>query len=180
MGCQYFCGFARRGTEKSHDLTIFRGTCLGRVGISTFSRDQFGWERDSTIRTGAVWTGTGLLFFSRDDGIIPNPVKSRGNNPDDSPAINSRDACYALHVRSRSHIDKTVAKKMTFAFFQNDLWRKKPHVLQDSNSTRGHCCAQLYSAGCAALIFMKKSKRHQYFRCSLHVFRLTLCTSLLL
>ena len=53
----------RRGTKKSQDLTRFRATCLGGIGISIFSRDQFGWDRDSTICMGAVWTGTGLHVF---------------------------------------------------------------------------------------------------------------------
>ena len=48
----------------------------------------------------------------------------------------TRDACYALHVRSRSHIDKTSAKKMTFAFFKMTPGGKSLHTLHDLNSTR--------------------------------------------
>ncbi|CAN0196685.1 unnamed protein product [Laminaria digitata] len=77
LGYQYFCGFAPRGTEKLQGLTIFRGTCLDWIGISVF-REQFGRDRDSTICPGAVWTGTELPFL-----IIPSPVNSRGENPED-------------------------------------------------------------------------------------------------
>lgn len=37
------------------------------------------------------------------------------------------DMCYALHIRSRSDIDKMFADKtMTFAIFSNDPYREKP------------------------------------------------------
>lgn len=42
----------------------------------------------------------------------------------------TRDVCYALHVRSRSHIEETFGKKkQTFAFFLNNLWRKSFHIV---------------------------------------------------
>ena len=79
----------------------------------------------------------------------------------------------------RVHIlTRRLQNEMTFfAFFQNDPWREKPPCIAGLEQyQRTLCCTQLYSGGRAVLVFMKS--KHQYFRCSLHVLRLTLLRSI--
>lgn len=82
---QRLCGFARRGTEKSQDLTIFlaglvwagsrylylHGISVGGIGILFFSRTRFGPERN--------------MIISGDHGVVPSPVNARGKRPEDCP-----------------------------------------------------------------------------------------------
>ena len=57
-----------------------------------------------------------------------------------------RNACYAFHVRSRAHIDKTFAKKMTFVrvfFLMTSEGKASIHCRTRTAVPLGHCCTQL-------------------------------------
>ena len=75
---------------RSHYTDDTLTSARDRDTVSIISpEDPFGRDRDGTICAGSVWTGTDLQL-SRDCGIVPNPVKSRGKNPEDCPGAFGR------------------------------------------------------------------------------------------